>query len=192
MRKISAALLAALALGAGPAARAASNFNPAGIYIGAAVGESNIRSNGYSYNNYYGFNDRNTAWQLTVGMRPISIVGAEFDYIDFGSPGSSGGVFSSSANSDTRAEALFAVGYLPLPLPFLDIYGKLGFAHLQSDFTVLGPNSVFRQSLSDNDLAYGAGLQVNFGNIGVRADYERIDASGGNPDILSLGVVWTF
>lgn len=36
------------------------------------------------------------------------------------------------ADAKVSGETLFAVGHLPLPLPMLDIYGKLGAAHLQT------------------------------------------------------------
>ncbi len=44
----------------------------------------------------------------------------------------------------------------------------------------------------NTNFAYGAGLQGKIGALAIRAEYERISASGGNPDIISLGVTWTF
>jgi hypothetical protein len=29
------------------------------------------------------------------------------------------------------------------------------------------------------------------GRLAIRAEYERVSASGGDPDIFSLGVTWT-
>ena len=40
--------------------------------------------------------------------------------------------------------------------------------------------------------AAGAGIQYRFGALGLRAEYERFDAAGGNPSLLSLGLAWTF
>jgi opacity protein-like surface antigen len=194
MRNSSTALVAVLAVGAcGLTMTArASDFNPAGIYIGAGVGQSNLHSDGYYSNNYYGFSDRDTAWQLTVGARPISPVGVEYDYINFGSPSGNYGSYYTSGNSSTAANALFGVGYLPIPLPLVDIYGKLGVARLQANTTVFGPSAPFRQSFANTDLAYGVGTQMRFGNLAVRAEYERISDSGGDPDMLSVGVTFTF
>lgn len=45
---------------------------------------------------------------------------------------------------------------------------------------------------SSTNFAYGAGDQGKIGSLAIRAEYERISASGGNPDIVSLGVTWTF
>ncbi len=169
----------------------ASDFNPAGFYVGAGIGQSNVRNDGYYSSNYYGFDNRDTAWQLTVGARPISPFGVEYDYIDFGSPNGSYGAYYSSRGNDTTASALFAVGYLPIPGP-VDVYGKLGLARLQTNTTVYGPDTPFRQSYTNTDLAYGVGAQVKFSNIAVRAEYERISDSNGDPDLLAVGVTWTF
>jgi hypothetical protein len=45
--------------------------------------------------------------------------------------------------------------------------------------------------LSDID-AYGAGLQGKFGQFALRAEYERINASGGDPALSSVGILWRF
>ena len=41
-------------------------------------------------------------------------------------------------------------------------------------------------------LAYGAGVQGKWGPLVVRGEYERINAGGGDPDLLSLGAIWRF
>ena len=76
-------------------------------------------------------------------MRPISILGAELEYIDFGHPSTAYDPNNSNANgfdSHPRAGVLFGVGYLPLPIPFIDIYGKAGVARLQTDVTTTTSN----------------------------------------------------
>lgn len=192
MRIISSGLVAALAAGVCCGTASASDINPLGFYIGAGVGQSNVRNNGYYSSNYYGFDNRDTAWQLTVGMRPISPFGVEYDYIDFGSPSGYSGSYYTNGNSNTTASALFAVGYLPLPVPYFDVYGKIGVARLESDATVFGPNAPYRQNFTNSDLAYGAGAQWKFANIAIRAEYERIRDNSGDPDLLDVGVTWTF
>jgi opacity protein-like surface antigen len=193
MRRQSAIVAIALAAGACGAAgvAAASDFNPAGIYLGAGIGQSNVRDDGYYASNYYDFHDRNTAWQLTAGVRPISPVGLEYDYIHFGSPNGYYGSYYNSGNS-TNASALFAVGYLPIPLPMIDVYGKLGLARLQTDTTVCCALSPYTLSSANTDFAYGLGAQVKFSNLALRVEYERISDHGGDPDLLDVGVTWTF
>jgi hypothetical protein len=51
---------------------------------------------------------------------------------------------------------------------------------------------VFNISNSSTNFAYGAGVQGKIGSLAIRAEYERISASGGNPDIVSLGVTSAF
>lgn len=187
---ILAAALAVAACAVGATA-AASDFNPAGIYIGAGIGQSNVRNDGYYSNDYYDFNRRETAWQLTAGVRPISPLGLEYDYIRFGSPNGYDGAFYNNGDN-TNAHALFAVGYLPLPLPLVDIYGKLGVARLQTSTTVYGSLDPLYVSSTNTDLAYGIGAQLKFSNLAVRAEYERVSDRAGNPDLLAVGVTWTF
>ena len=110
---------------------------------------------------------------------------------------------SRTDSSKESAPTLSGVGYLPLPVPFLQLYGKLGVARLHSDAQVSSipptcpvgfgctvPYTV-RQNQWTTDLAYGAGAQARFGSVGIRAEYERINASPGSPDLFSLGVTWT-
>jgi hypothetical protein len=198
--------LVALAAGFGLAPAAFAD-NPAGFYLGAGVGESDLRSDGYSYTDYHGYKDRQFAWKLIAGVRPISLVGAEVEYIDFGSANRGandyyGGNYFNGYESDAKAGALFGVGYLPLPLPFLDVYGKLGVARLESRITnfsnqCLPPTqcivpAAYRTDEWTTNVAYGVGVQTKFLGLAVRAEYERISASGGDPDALTVSATWTF
>src|ERR1022692_847049 len=102
MRTKFAAIAGVFSVGACCAAGAASasDYNPVGVYVGAGIGQSNVRSNGYYSSSYYGIDNRNTAWQLTLGVRPISPFGVEYDYIDFGSPNGRYGSFYSSGSDN--------------------------------------------------------------------------------------------
>jgi hypothetical protein len=51
---------------------------------------------------------------------------------------------------------------------------------------------LFDTDHTDTRFAYGGGAQVKFGRLGIRAEYERISASGSDPSFLSLGANWTF
>ena len=78
------------------------------------------------------------AWKVIAGIRPISIIGVELEYIDFGHPSNPYDPNNSNVtgcDSHPRAAVLFAVGYLPLPIPFIDIFAKAGVARLQTDVT---------------------------------------------------------
>jgi hypothetical protein len=206
MKRISRTLLALLAVGACAASTAALADNPAGFYLGAGVGYSTIRSDDPSYGLPGYYNDHQTAWKVIAGVRPIPFVGAEFEYIDFGQPSGLNGYYNSAyygLDSHPRASALFAVGYLPLPVPFFDIYGKAGVARLQTDVTttVTAPCTgtqctpvvySYRQDQTANKLAYGVGVQSKYWGVSFRAEYERISSTYGDPDALTVGATWTF
>jgi len=90
---------------------------------------------------------------------------------------------------------------MPIPVPFLDVYGKVGVARLRTDvngmitglFCPVGaPNcGTIAVSRTDTDLAYGAGVQVKFTSAAVRAEYARINSSNSSTDMLSPGLTWT-
>jgi Outer membrane protein beta-barrel domain len=196
--------------------------DPLGFYIGAAVGEAHVRTDNVAFGSTgnegvidlgkFQFDEQHTAWKAIAGVRPISLLGVELEYIDFGNPrtgyahDSSIGFSLVGASAEARAGAAFALGYLPLPVPYLDIYGKLGVARLHTTSTevpelpfscVVGApcfplGSVFYQSNWSTNLAYGLGVQGKLGRLAVRAEYERISVSGGDPDLFSVGATWTF
>jgi opacity protein-like surface antigen len=207
MKRISGTLLAILAAGACAVSTAALADNPAGFYLGAGVGYSTIRSDDSSYGFPGYYNDHQTAWKVIAGVRPISIVGAEFEYIDFGQPGNYHGYSSFNNNgldSHPRAAALFGVGYLPLPIPFFDVYGKAGVARLQTDVTTITalvtcpvnsqncPPIFSRENQTHNKFAYGVGVQSKVWGVAFRAEYERISSQFGDPDALMVSATWTF
>jgi len=204
------ALLAVVACAASTAASAADDplgfYNPAGLYFGAGVGESTIRSDDAPYGLPAYYNDHQTAWKGIIGVRPISFVGAEVEYIDFGQPGHRD--FTDAAvygyDSHPTAPILFAVGYLPIPLPYIDIFAKAGVARLRltaNDYALepCGTSGADcyvitgRSNVTQTKFAYGAGVssKLPFG-FTVRAEYERISSPYGDPDAFTVSALWTF
>jgi hypothetical protein len=211
MKRTSLGILL-LSVGASGLPAPASAADLLGFYVGAAIGEAHIRTSqeiqgdtGYDYP----FDEQHVGWKLALGIRPIAPVGVELEYIDFGnsSDGNANSVFGGISQADAKAVALFGLGYLPIPAPFLDVYGKLGVARARVNSTETPPIPScpvatpacltpflqgFGISSSSTNVAYGIGAQAKFGSLAVRAEYERISISAGNPDMLSLGVTWTF
>lgn len=198
------ALLGACLLGVtgSSAALAEDILAPLGLYVGGAFGRSNVRVDSTETRNLFSFNESHAAWKALVGIRPIAPLGAELEYIDFGHPARSIGGISEDARA--RAAGVFAVGFLPIPV--VDVYGKAGVARLQTiakgTLQTLQPtgqvcsnssvNCLFDSDHTDTRFAYGGGVQVKVLRVGVRAEYERISAPGGDPSLLSLGLTWTF
>jgi opacity protein-like surface antigen len=186
------------------------------IYVGAGVGESHLRTgtevidpSGTYDGPDHKFGAHHSAWKVIAGVRPISPLGIELEYIDFGNPSTGVTLTGSGALLAAGAKAVtaFGLGYLPLPVPFLDVYGKLGIARLRTTLTEISPTLfcpaqdlvgvscaqvTSNQSDWSTNLAYGAGVQGKMGNLAVRAEYERISAGDRTPDIVSVGVTWTF
>jgi opacity protein-like surface antigen len=200
--RLFAPTLAALALTAGVARADA----PLGLYVGASVGTARVEaspgslvnSSGESLSGAGDFAANHTAFKIMAGVRPIPLVGGEVEYIDFGNP--NGNLGSVPASVDLKGAAAFAVAYLPVPI--VDISVKVGLARLQNtvagsgEFTVLhdsvATTSLFRLDRTNTNFAIGGGVQYSIGSVGIRAEYERFEAAGGSPGLLTAGVTWTF
>lgn len=208
MNRLSAVLASLGALGACSVTATAcaqsptALYNPAGFYIGGAVGESDVHTGNDVFDNNYDYYRHHTAWKGMVGIRPIHMLGAELDYIDFGSPNNNAYYgYYYSPDAKAKAGAAFGVLYLPLPVPFFDVYGKAGVARLHNiDYlpqsyscpALSGCYQTIQVSQWSTDFAYGGGVQWHWGGLGLRAEYERLDTSGPNPEVLTVGLTWTF
>ena len=189
----------------------ASDWNPLGLYAGAGVGESTVRSD-HAFDPYYpdDSHPHHTAYKVLAGIRPIPFLGAEAEYIDFGHPSSSDGYFDHlngldyNADSHPKAGVLSGIAYLPLP--FVDVFARAGVARLETNVNtysegactelVPGGNcgiTEYRRHDWETKAAYGGGVQAHFfGALGVRAEYERINSSHGAPDAFTVSATWTF
>ncbi|MGH8252502.1 MAG: outer membrane beta-barrel protein [Steroidobacteraceae bacterium] len=169
------ALAAALALGCATTPAFAVDR---GLYVGAALGqtESGVRDSNFN------FKDRDQGYKLIAGIRMLGVLGVELNYVDFGTSNVGG------ARAKTKAADGFAMVFLPIPL--VDVYGKLGYVSWKTDASAPTLAS-FRTTGSD--LAYGAGVQLHFGSWSGRLEYEAFDAKeAARPTMLSLGATYTF
>jgi hypothetical protein len=190
--------------------------DPLGLYFGAAAGQATIRADGTQFVDFGGgpldgavsISKNDTGWKAMLGVQPISFIGAEVEYIDFGHTSQTPlGFPNSRADLQARAPAAFAVLYAPIFVPAFDLYGKVGMASLHSVVNQMIPLPLgvacsptvcpygyadYNRERSDTRLAYGAGLQVKLPRFVIRAEYERISASTGDPSLMSLGLIWRF
>ena len=191
----TAALAATFAVALLPV-HAALAADPLGLYIGGAVGEAQVATDGASVSSA-SFKANHSAYKVMVGIRPISLIGVEVAYMDFGNP--TGDLAGLPADVKMKGTAAFGVLYLPVPV--IDVYAKLGLARLQS--TVNGQIRIaciatpcvpplFQLDRTNSSIAGGAGVQFAMGSVAVRGEYERFNAAGGNPGLWSLGLTWTF
>jgi opacity protein-like surface antigen len=207
------ALLGTVALGLGCSLAVGSDFNPLGFYIGIAGGRSDVKTTVDVPSTLpvvvpeSSFDERATAWKVLVGSRPIRMFAVEVAYVDFGHSNNAvylgndvDAGFVSQSHVLQRAPTLSGLLYLPIPVPILDIYGRAGVARLETHGTTqivcsgfcpptISPMQINR---TNTDFLYGAGVQLKFAALAVRLEYELINDSRGDPDLLSAGLTWTF
>jgi hypothetical protein len=194
--------LATLVLSIEPSGGAVAEDLP-GLYVGGAIGQSRVEAKETACFCDLGrfivtdtLDKRHLAFQATLGARPISLVGAEINLIDFGK--ANGEAFGFPASASLRGVAAFGVLYLPVPI--VEVYLKVGGARLESvvNYSYCSPCACnfclgsIRSSRTNTSGAGGLGTQYKFGAWAVRAEYERFNVAGENPSLLSAGIIWSF
>ena len=189
-----AASLACLMVSALPITPARA-LNPLGVYVGGAFGQARVDATAPTGS---GFRENHSAFKVMVGLRPISMLGVELAYGDFGHPSHLNGFLA----TDVTMKGASAFGIFYLPVPIVDIYAKAGVARLQSTattaivcppgaFCIANPGPISR-SRTDVGFAAGAGAQFKVGGLAIRGEYERFNAAGAYPGLFSVGLMWTF
>lgn len=171
----------------------AASADELGAYVGGAIGQSQIDVDAVDARAH------DTAWKVLVGVRSFGRFGAEAEYVDLGRPRTD----TASGRVDTRASgpAVFGLLYLPIPVPFLSVYGKAGLANIQQRATVttasgssdcvpgIGCDGFNR---SESEFAWGVGSEFRARAVSVRVEFEQFRASGGSLNLGSVGVLWSF
>jgi opacity protein-like surface antigen len=202
MRTKQLFIVGLLALASLPALAAPPyEFYPNPFYIGVQAGQANLRDDSI------GFHHRDPGWTVVAGVRPIPYVGAEVSYIDLGGQHDYGYCdFYCYSGSDywTRGGAAFGVLYLPLPMTIGELYGKAGAARLQTHTIGVttancygygpcpGNYGTYGIDRTNTGFAWGAGAQLHWWNLAFRAEYEQFENQNGRPNLVSVGVFWTF
>jgi hypothetical protein len=177
MRRLLIAIVLALVAGG---AKADDNGL---LYVGAGVVRDNLKDIAATNADLNA-----TDWKVMAGFRPISVFAVEADYIDLGSE--TVNTTATSTHLHYKAFAGYAVGFAPIPIPYLDVFGKIGLARWTSSGGSVFPSSSFF-SLSDSgtEFAWGVGAQVHGGNIGGRLEYENFNIRNTNgANVVSLSV----
>jgi hypothetical protein len=173
-------LLLAIALALGASAAYADNGS---FYLGAAISKdklSDIANQGTNFADIDG-----TSWKVFAGLRPMNVFAIEADYLDLGSQTST--FVTTTTHSDAKAFAGYAVGFLPIPVPYLDVFGKAGLARWRLNGSSVSPITSF--STNGTEFAWGAGTQLHVGNFGARLEYERFNIPSTNgASVVSLGL----
>ena len=161
------------------------------LSVGAGVSRDNIKDIATVLGSL-----NSTDWKVWAGLRPISLLGIEADYLKLGS-GTGSFMFvdgTITTHLEYKAIAAYGVGFLPIPVPSLDVFGKVGLARWTSSggsTVVIGPGPGSFSSLSDNgsQFAWGVGGQLHLGKLGARLEYENFNIRNTNgANIVSLSV----
>ena len=169
------------------AAGAAHADDVLGLYAGAGITKAKMEDIFHT-----NFNLSNTSWKVYAGFRPLGFpLVVDVDYLDLGS--AAAGTFRGVAHADAKAFAAYAVGYVPIPVPNIDVYGKGGLARWQFNGNYTSP-SLFSVSENGTDFAWGVGGQIHFlENFAVRIEYEHFNVhQADDVQIYSLGVSYRF
>ena len=116
------------------------------------------------------------SFKIIAGFRPLDWLAVEANYLDLG-----GG---SNGSDSVDASAFTVSGLLIAEFAVIDLYARLGVANWQAD----------AGGFSDDgwEPALGAGIGAHFGSLGLRAEYEVIDASYFEAKTISLSFTYTF
>jgi OmpA-like transmembrane domain len=190
--------------------------DPLGLYLGGGVGRSDVAIDRFpaSASDPVSFVRHATGWKALAGLRPLPWLGAEIEYVDLGHPSEvlsgAGTAADHGIPSSARVQgaAAFVVAYLPLPLPLLDIYGKLGASRLRMngdtsatgivgvDTCYFDPDALgcraFHDHRETSHAAWGAGAQLRLLNLALRAEYERFGSGDERPAMTSVSLTWSF
>jgi len=159
--------------------------------------------------------DDSKGWKVAAGFRPLRIVGAEIQYVDFGEDevsktrGFGAQVRTITDGLDMKASAtawvVSALLFIPERSPMVDVYGKVGMAALDESLEAhtfhitIGncvisacPRDDLYSDVHESDtrpyLGIGARFLVGRG-AAVRVEYEAIDRdTGDETTMFSVGV----
>ncbi len=170
---------------AGTAAVAQDEDVMRGFYLGGAITQARFDEDNFSLDDV---DDEDNSWKIVGGYRFHENFAFEASYVDFGemsAPALTG--VSGPFTAEAKGFSAFAVGMIPVP--YVDLYAKLGAAQIDSEAQGL-PDDIDDDA---TEFAYGAGAQWRWRNLALRAEYEVFDTDViGDVDQISLGATYTF
>jgi hypothetical protein len=189
---------AMVGLAAAAAAGPAAAQDESGIYVGGAVGVSHWTLTCTIAN--VPCDDKDGAWRAFGGYRFNRYWSAEIGGFDLGSSTGNGPLNGGQGTFEHSTYGGDASAVLTLPIVgSLSAVGKLGI-HLSRTTLVQSVNGVevFRNSTTNHNYLLGAGLQYNFGKLGVQAGWQRYNNVGtegttlveDKVDVYSVGLLW--
>jgi OmpA-OmpF porin, OOP family len=179
MRKV---LVLTVFIGGLGAAFGAHAQEQSGFQVGGSVGESRNESGE--------FKGSDLAFKLSGGYAFNPYVAIELAYVDAGTQDDTIGLI----DVENESSGVIASTLLRMPLgETFAMFGKIGYAFYDSETTLRDGRVSVHESDSDQDFAYGVGIDLAiFGGLKFRAEYEAVDVSDGDFQIVSAGAVYKF
>jgi hypothetical protein len=162
-----------------------------GIYIGAALGQA-VTDDTLGLGEV--FDDTDRLEKLIVGWRPIDWFAIEASYFDLGAV----------TLNQTPAGAPFRLeqdgwnvsGMFLWEISAVDLFVKGGIVNSDADLTQSVGGGQASSVDEDTDFGWGVGVQFRFRKLATRVEWERFSISNGDrlerPELLSVGITWTF
>jgi OOP family OmpA-OmpF porin len=200
MSRITWAIAMALGLISAPALAA----DDQGFYAGAGAGLFGVEVS--DFESGIGFDDDDTGFRVFGGWQFSEFFGVEAGYADGGTASETiGDLATLGIEADVDIDVSGFDVLLTGTVPFSDMfygYAKVGMLFWDADGNATlreddgdGGVIVTEDSFSDsgNDLAYGAGLGLDFNDqFGVRVEYMWYDVSDADADFISANVLVRF
>lgn len=153
-----------------------------GVYVGLAAGEAS--------NSVGEFDDASTLYKAFGGYSFNEYFAVELAYADAGTMRDRIG----DIDVTNEASGVIASALLRLPLGSrFALYGKLGYAFYETTATASLGSLRETDDEREDDLAYGVGVEFAvWRGLTLRAEYEAVDVSEGDFEIVSASVVYKF
>lgn len=146
-----------------------------GFYVGGAIGDAAVEFEDDETGETFDGDD--TGYKVIVGYRIIDWVAVELSYSDYGDPVDL--FFGRDLEASYDAKSASVLGMLPLQN--FDLFGRLGFARLDTEFTAVGFN--VRDTQESTEPLFGLGAQYRPSpNLAIRVEWEAILLDANNDD----------
>lgn len=167
-------LLVPMALCAASPAAFAKEPSLQGFYMGGSIGNATVEFKDDETREQFDGDD--TGFKIIAGYRIMDYLAVELNYSDFGKPKDQ--IFGVELETDYAATSVSVLGLLPLQ--DFDLFGRLGLARLDADFSV--PGAPGSDSDHSTEPVFGIGAQWRAENLAVRVEFEGILLDANNRD----------
>lgn len=146
-----------------------------GFYVGGAIGDASVEFEDDETGETFDGDD--TGYKVIVGYRIIDWVAVELSYSDYGDPVDEFAGVDLESSYDAKSVSVLGM----LPLKNFDLFGRLGFARLDTEFTAVGFNVTDTQESTEPLFGLGAQYRPNT-NLAIRVEWEAVLLDANNDD----------